>query len=139
MKPLSQRIHQCECGVGPLDRDIYSSFLAYHVDLASQTLDIGAARVAFAALQCGAGDIQATPQAASALPSQGTPSPQARGDQSGSPAERALLPAQAPADPDAGERLESIPPNFQGLLMFQGSVSIAAGIHPSGDTRSALG
>jgi hypothetical protein len=137
-KPLSQRIHQCECGVGPLDRDIYSSFLAYHVNLASQTLDIGAARVAFAALQCGAGDIQAHYQAASAIPSQGIPSPQAKGDQSGSSAERALLPAQAPADPDAGERLKSTPPNFQGLLMFQGSVSIAAGIHPSGVARSAL-
>jgi hypothetical protein len=137
-KPLSQRIHQCECGVGPLDRDIYSSFLAYHVDLASQTLDIGAARVAFAALQCGAGDIQAHYQAASAIPSQGIPSPQARGDQSGSPAERALPLAQAPADPDAGERLESIPPNFQGLPMLQGSTRIDVGLHPSGEARSAL-
>jgi hypothetical protein len=137
-KPLSQRIHQCECGVGPLDRDIYSSFLAYHVDLASQTLDMGAAQAAFATLQCGAVDIQATPQAASALPSRGTPSPQARGDRSDSTAERALLPAQAPADPDAGERLESIPPNFQGFLMIQGSARIEAGIHPSGEARSAL-
>jgi hypothetical protein len=137
-KPLSQRVHKCDCGVGPLDRDVYSAFLAYHVGLVSHTLDIGAARAAFATLQCGAVDIQATPQAASAIPSQGTPSPRARGDQSGFTAERALLPAQAPADQDAGERLESIPPNFQGLLMFQGSVSIAAGIHPSGVARSAL-
>jgi hypothetical protein len=138
-KPLSQRIHQCACGVGPLDRDIYSSFLAYHVDLASQTLDSGAARVAFATLQCGAVDIQAPLQAASAIPSQGTPSPQARGDQSGSTAERALLPAQAPADPDAGERLESIPPNFQGLLSLQGAARSVASIPPSGVARRARG
>jgi hypothetical protein len=137
-KPLSQRIHQCECGVGPLDRDIYSSFLAYYFDLVSNTLDIGAARAAFAALQCGAVDIQAAPQAASAIPSQGTPSPRARGDQSGSTAERALLLAQAPAEQDAGERLESIPPNFQGLPMLQGSARIAAGIPPPGDARNAL-
>jgi hypothetical protein len=137
-KPLSQRIHQCECGVGPLDRDVYSSFLAYHFDLASQTLDIGAARAAFAVLQCGAVDIQAQYQAASALPSQGTPSPQARGDQSGSTAERALPLAQAPADQAAGERLESIPPNFQGLPMIQGSTRIEAGIPPPRDARSAL-
>src|SRR4030095_7397298 len=91
-KLLSQRIHQCTCGVGPVDRDVYSAFLAYHVNLVSNTLDIGAARAAFATLQCGAVDIQATPQAASAIPSQGTPSPRARGEQSDSPAERALLP-----------------------------------------------
>jgi transposase len=137
-KPLSQRIHQCACGVGPVDRDVYSAFLAYHVDLASNTLDIGAARAAFAALQCGAVDIQATPQAASAIPSQGTPSPRARGDQSGSTALRALPPAKAPADQDAGERLESIPPNFQGLPIIQGSARIAADIPPPGDARSAL-
>jgi putative transposase len=137
-KPLSQRLHTCACGVGPVDRDVYSAFLAYHVDLASQTVDIGAARAAFAALQCGAEDIQAQYQAASALPSQGTPSPRARGDQSGSTAERALPPAQAPTDQDVGERLESIPPNFQGLLMIQGSARIEAGILPLGDARSAL-
>jgi hypothetical protein len=137
-KPLSQRIHTCACGVGPVDRDVYSAFLAYHVDLASQTVDIGAARAAFATLQCGAVDIQATPQAASVLPSQGAPSPRARGDQSGSTAERALPPAQAPTDQDVGERLESIPPNFQGLLMIQGSARIEAGILPPGDARSAL-
>jgi hypothetical protein len=137
-KPLSQRVHKCACGVGPVDRDVYSAFLAYHVDLASQTVDIGAAQAAFAALQCGAVDIQAQYQAASALPLQGAPSPRARGDQSGSTAERALPPAQTPADQDAGERLESVPSNFQGLPMIQGSVRIAAGIPPPGYARSAL-
>jgi transposase len=27
-KPLSQRVHQCACGVGPIQRDLYSAFLA---------------------------------------------------------------------------------------------------------------
>lgn len=27
-KPLSQRLHQCECGVGPVQRDVYSAWLA---------------------------------------------------------------------------------------------------------------
>ena len=30
-KPLSQRVHQCGCGVGPVQRDLYSAFLACHV------------------------------------------------------------------------------------------------------------
>jgi hypothetical protein len=137
-KPLCQRVHTCPCGVGPLDRDIYSAFLAYHVDLASRTLDMGAAQAAFATLQCGAVAIQAQSQAASAFPSLGTPSPRARGEQSGSTAERALPPAQAPVDQDAGERLERIPPNFQGFPMPQGSVSLEASSNGSRGARSAL-
>jgi len=31
-KPLSQRWHVCECGVGPIQRDMYSAFLAAHLD-----------------------------------------------------------------------------------------------------------
>jgi hypothetical protein len=27
-KPLSQRLHQCQCGVGPVQRDVYSAWLA---------------------------------------------------------------------------------------------------------------
>jgi len=27
-KPLSQRVHRCECGVGPVQRDVYSAWLA---------------------------------------------------------------------------------------------------------------
>ncbi len=27
-KPLSQRLHQCPCGIGPVQRDLYSAFLA---------------------------------------------------------------------------------------------------------------
>lgn len=31
-KSLSERWHQCACGVGPLQRDLYSAFLAAHLD-----------------------------------------------------------------------------------------------------------
>ncbi|GHO48911.1 hypothetical protein KSX_70740 [Ktedonospora formicarum] len=31
-KPLSQRWHQCECGVGPVQRDLYSAFLAAYLN-----------------------------------------------------------------------------------------------------------
>jgi hypothetical protein len=31
-KPLSQRWHQCPCGVGPVQRDLYSAFLAAYLD-----------------------------------------------------------------------------------------------------------
>ena len=31
-KPLSQRWHQCPCGVGPVQRDLYSAFLAAYLE-----------------------------------------------------------------------------------------------------------
>jgi hypothetical protein len=31
-KPLSQRWHQCLCGIGPVQRDLYSAFLAAFLD-----------------------------------------------------------------------------------------------------------
>src|SRR6266446_7060737 len=31
-KPLWQRWHQCPCGIGPVQRDLYSAFLAAHLD-----------------------------------------------------------------------------------------------------------
>ncbi len=31
-KPLSQRWHQCACGIGPVQRDLYSAWLAAHLD-----------------------------------------------------------------------------------------------------------
>ena len=31
-KPLSQRWHHCTCGIGPVQRDLYSAFLAAHLD-----------------------------------------------------------------------------------------------------------
>jgi hypothetical protein len=36
-KPLSQRWHQCACGVGPVQRDLYSAFLAAYLDPADFT------------------------------------------------------------------------------------------------------
>jgi hypothetical protein len=33
-KPLSQRLHQCACGIGPVQRDLYSAFLAAYLDSA---------------------------------------------------------------------------------------------------------
>jgi hypothetical protein len=33
-KPLSQRLHQCACGIGPVQRDLYAAFLAAYLDLA---------------------------------------------------------------------------------------------------------
>ena len=31
-KPLAQRIHECGCGIGPVQRDLYSAFLAAYLD-----------------------------------------------------------------------------------------------------------
>jgi len=31
-KPLSERWHQCPCGVGPVQRDLYSAFLVAHLN-----------------------------------------------------------------------------------------------------------
>jgi len=31
-KPLAQRWHECACGVGPIQRDLYSAFLAAYLD-----------------------------------------------------------------------------------------------------------
>lgn len=108
-KPLKLRSHHCACGIGPIDRDIYSAFLAYHYDLASTTLDLGAARAAFAALQCGAVDVQATDQVASASPLQEVPSPRAIGDYRDSTAQRALSAAQISGDEPPEKRLADIP------------------------------
>jgi transposase len=37
-KPLSQRTHLCECGVGPVQRDLYSAWLASFVDPETNSL-----------------------------------------------------------------------------------------------------
>jgi len=31
-KPLAQRFHNCACGIGPIQRDLYSAFLAAYLD-----------------------------------------------------------------------------------------------------------
>jgi putative transposase len=45
-KPLSLRVHACECGINA-QRDLYSAFLACHVDPATQTLDANHAQAAW--------------------------------------------------------------------------------------------
>ncbi|MHB1503183.1 MAG: nuclease/transposase family protein [Acidimicrobiales bacterium] len=42
-KPLSLRVHACECGVGPIQRDVFSAFLWRHIG-ADGTLDAPKAR-----------------------------------------------------------------------------------------------
>ncbi len=37
-KPLSQRLHQCGCGLGPVQRDLYAAFLAAYLDPAKLSL-----------------------------------------------------------------------------------------------------
>ncbi len=37
-KPLSQRWHQCACGIGPVQRDLYSAFLAAFLDPAADPI-----------------------------------------------------------------------------------------------------
>jgi hypothetical protein len=71
---------------------------------ASTTLDIGAARAAFAALHCGATDIQGHDHAASALPMLGAPTLKGMGAPSGSGAHRALFQAKTGTDLHAPER-----------------------------------
>ena len=39
-KPLSQRWHQCSCGIGPVQRDLYSAFLVAHLDRQTSTPSI---------------------------------------------------------------------------------------------------
>ena len=31
-KPFAQRWHECPCGIGPVQRDLYSAFLAAYLD-----------------------------------------------------------------------------------------------------------
>jgi hypothetical protein len=37
-KPLAQRLHQCACGIGPVQRDLYAAFLAAYLDPAELPL-----------------------------------------------------------------------------------------------------
>jgi predicted RNA-binding Zn-ribbon protein involved in translation (DUF1610 family) len=62
-KPRQQTIHHCpQCGLGPLDRDIYSAFLVRFYNPDDTSFDFGAARAAFAALQCSATGVRAALQ-----------------------------------------------------------------------------
>ncbi len=48
-KPLSQRYHKCECGIGPVQRDLYSAFLSMFVE--KDQLDISQASNAWASAE----------------------------------------------------------------------------------------
>lgn len=48
-KPLSQRWHECPCGVGPVQRDLYSAFLAQFIE--EETLDMRQVTVAWPGAQ----------------------------------------------------------------------------------------
>ena len=61
-KPLSLRVHQCACGVGPVQRDIYSAFLAHQFS-GDTSFDLGAVRTAFTALHGGATGVDSAPVA----------------------------------------------------------------------------
>ncbi len=70
-KPLSERWHHCVCGVGPVQRDLYSALLAAHLDPSDTTPSIAQGswegadlrlRAAVEALQQRANEGQALPR-----------------------------------------------------------------------------
>lgn len=84
-KPLSQRWHQCECGIGPVQRDLYSAFLAAHLDLRTLVPSIAQTTWESAEMRLRAAieDVQERATAGEALPqSMGVPRAGARLPQS---------------------------------------------------------
>ena len=80
-KPLWQRWHQCECGIGPVQRDLYSAFLAAHLDLRTFVPSIAQAtwERAETRLRAAIEDVQQRANAGEALPqSMGVPRAGAR-------------------------------------------------------------
>lgn len=80
-KPLSQRWHQCECGIGPVQRDLYSAFLAAHLDPRTFIPSIAQAtwESAETRLRAAIEDVQQRANAGEALPqSMGVPRARAR-------------------------------------------------------------
>jgi hypothetical protein len=80
-KPLAQRWHQCPCGIGPVQRDLYSAFLAVHLNLRTLVPSIAQASWESAELRLRAAieDVQQRARAGEALPqSMGLPRARAR-------------------------------------------------------------
>jgi hypothetical protein len=80
-KKLSERWHHCSCGVGPVQRDLYSAFLAVHLDLKTHMPSIAHEQWASAEtrLQAAMEDVQQRANAGEALPqSMGMPRAGAR-------------------------------------------------------------
>ena len=80
-KPLWQRWHQCDCGIGPVQRDLYSAFLAAHLDLRTFVPSIAQAtwESAETRLRAAIEDVKQRANAGEALPqSMGIPRARAR-------------------------------------------------------------
>ncbi len=80
-KPRRVRWHQCACGVGPVQRDLYSAFLACHLDLRTLVPSIAQEHweSAETRLRAAMEDVQQRAKAGEALPqSMGIPRARAR-------------------------------------------------------------
>jgi transposase len=80
-KKLSERWHACSCGLGPVQRDLYSAFLAAHLDLRTLVPSITQAiwESAETRLRAAIEDVQQRATAGEALPqSMGMPRARAR-------------------------------------------------------------
>ena len=89
-KPLSLRWHVCECGVGPIQRDVFSAWLARYV--VNNKLDAGRAQSAWPGederLRAASSEIQPAM-------GQGQPKPNPLGGQSWSPAQSGVSVSEA--------------------------------------------
>ena len=80
-KKLSERWHHCSCGIGPVQRDLYSAFLAVHLDLRTLVPSIAHEQweSAETRLRAAIEDVQQRARAGEALPqSFGMPRARAR-------------------------------------------------------------
>ncbi len=80
-KKLSQRWHHCDCGIGPVQRDLYSAFLSCHLDLRTFVPSIAQSDWESAEMRLRAAieDVQERAKAGEALPqSMGVPRAGAR-------------------------------------------------------------
>jgi hypothetical protein len=84
-KKLSERWHCCSCGIGPVQRDLYSAFLSCHLDLRTHVPSIAQSdwESAETRLRAAIEDVQQRANAGEALPqSMGMPRARARLPQS---------------------------------------------------------
>ncbi len=79
-KPLSQRWHSCECGAGPIQRDLFSAWLARYVD--GNQLDAAQVQVAWPRADV---SLRAASQQVHPAMGQGTPKPNLEKGQSRTP------------------------------------------------------
>lgn len=79
-KPLSQRWHVCDCGAGPIQRDLFSAWLARYVD--RNTLDAAQVKAAWPRADA---SLRAASQQVHPAMGQGTPKPNLQKGQSRTP------------------------------------------------------